>query len=64
VVLAKSGTILKTASGKIQRSACKRDFLEQKINVIADWSENPKLMTRYRDLASELESLEAQVKRI
>jgi acyl-CoA synthetase (AMP-forming)/AMP-acid ligase II len=62
VVLAKSGTILKTASGKIQRSACKRDFLEQKINIVADWSENPKLMARYRDLASEVESLAEQVK--
>jgi acyl-CoA synthetase (AMP-forming)/AMP-acid ligase II len=62
VVLAKSGTILKTASGKIQRGACKRDFLEQKINIIADWSENPKLMARYRDLASEVESLAEQVK--
>ena len=40
IVLAKSGTILKTASGKIQRRACRGNFLQETINVLAEWREN------------------------
>ena len=39
VVLAKSGTITKTASGKIQRSVCKNKFLHGEISAIASWVE-------------------------
>ena len=39
IVLAKPGTILKTASGKIQRRACRANFLGDKINYLARWSE-------------------------
>jgi acyl-CoA synthetase (AMP-forming)/AMP-acid ligase II len=61
VVLAKSGNILKTASGKIQRSACKNSFLAGTLTVIADWCENPKLTTKFRSLQGEVESLAEQV---
>ena len=44
IVLAKSGTILKTASGKIQRRACRQNFLSGNIDAIAAWCENPALV--------------------
>lgn len=47
IVLAKPGTILKTASGKIQRRAIRRNFLEGKINIIDAWSENPDLVANF-----------------
>jgi acyl-CoA synthetase (AMP-forming)/AMP-acid ligase II len=47
IVLAKSGTILKTASGKIQRRACRQNFLNGTINIVAAWSENPDLVTKF-----------------
>jgi acyl-CoA synthetase (AMP-forming)/AMP-acid ligase II len=62
IVLAKSGTILKTASGKIQRRACRASFLSGEINVIADWSENPKLTSKFKDLEGEIESLAQKVR--
>ncbi|MFM6059992.1 MAG: aminotransferase class I/II-fold pyridoxal phosphate-dependent enzyme, partial [Microcystis aeruginosa] len=36
VLLVKTGTIPKTSSGKIQRHACRTQFLENKLRVIAD----------------------------
>jgi acyl-CoA synthetase (AMP-forming)/AMP-acid ligase II len=61
IVLAKSGTILKTASGKIQRRACRNSFLSGDINVIADWCENPKLTSKYKHLEQDVESLARSV---
>ncbi|MDY6782668.1 MAG: fatty acyl-AMP ligase [Cyanobacteriota bacterium] len=63
VVLAKPGNILKTASGKVQRRACKANFLAGTLTAVADWSEDPKLTSKYRDLQGEVESLAAQVKK-
>ena len=40
IVLAKGGTILKTASGKIQRRACKKNFLAGNINYVGFWCED------------------------
>ncbi|MDJ0554524.1 MAG: fatty acyl-AMP ligase [Microcoleaceae cyanobacterium MO_207.B10] len=62
VVLAKSGNILKTASGKIQRRACKSNFLAGTLGAIADWSENPQLTSKYRQLEAEVESLASKMK--
>ncbi len=39
VVLIRTSTIPKTSSGKIQRRACKQDFLSKRLNVIKEWSE-------------------------
>lgn len=47
IVLAKSGTILKTASGKIQRRACRQNFLAGTINIFGAWSENPELIAKF-----------------
>jgi acyl-CoA synthetase (AMP-forming)/AMP-acid ligase II len=61
VVLGKSGNILKTASGKIQRRACQDRFLSGELNVLADWCENPKLTSKFRSLEGELESLAEKI---
>jgi acyl-CoA synthetase (AMP-forming)/AMP-acid ligase II len=51
IVLAKSGTILKTASGKIQRRACRQNFLTGDMDAYAAWSENEDLVTKLRIFA-------------
>ena len=61
IVLGKSGNILKTASGKIQRSACRDKFLAGTLNVLADWCENPELTNNFRSLHGELESLAEKI---
>lgn len=38
VVLLKRGSLLKTASGKIQRSACRQGFLDGTLDVVASWT--------------------------
>ncbi|MGB3691791.1 MAG: fatty acyl-AMP ligase [Spirulinaceae cyanobacterium] len=62
LVLAKPGNILKTSSGKIQRRACKASFLAGELGVVADWSENPQITAKFRDLEGEVESLAASIK--
>jgi acyl-CoA synthetase (AMP-forming)/AMP-acid ligase II len=37
IVLLKTGSIPKTSSGKIQRHACRQQFLEGSLNVVAQW---------------------------
>ncbi len=37
VVLVKTGTIPKTSSGKIQRHACRDGYLQNTLNVVAQW---------------------------
>ena len=61
VVLVKSGNVLKTSSGKIQRRACRDRFLAGTLDVIADWSENPRFTAKMRTLRHEVESLARQV---
>nr|MDJ0575713.1 AMP-binding protein [Xenococcaceae cyanobacterium MO_234.B1] len=61
VVLAKPGNILKTASGKIQRRACRDKFLRGTLTVIADWCENPEFSNKFRSLQGEVESLAEKV---
>lgn len=41
VMLIKSGSILKTSSGKIQRRACRSAFLNNTLNVVTQWVQNP-----------------------
>jgi acyl-CoA synthetase (AMP-forming)/AMP-acid ligase II len=62
VVLAKPGNILKTSSGKIQRRACKASWLSGELEVLSDWSENPTLTAKYRNLQAEVNSLLQKVK--
>jgi 8-amino-7-oxononanoate synthase len=37
VVLVRHGSIPKTSSGKIQRHACRDEFLENKLSIVAEW---------------------------
>ncbi|HEU4873754.1 MAG TPA: AMP-binding protein, partial [Pyrinomonadaceae bacterium] len=37
VVLIRSGTLPKTSSGKVRRSRCREDFLNNSLSVIAEW---------------------------
>src|SRR5579859_3245226 len=39
IVLVRTGTIPKTSSGKLQRQACKTDFLNHKLYVLKEWRE-------------------------
>ena len=48
IVLAKPGNILKTASGKIQRRACRNSFLSGGLTILAAWSENPETIAKYQ----------------
>lgn len=63
VALVKSGNVLKTSSGKIQRRKCKTSFLAGDLEVLADWSENPRLTTKVRSLQNEVEFLAQQLNR-
>jgi amino acid adenylation domain-containing protein len=40
IALIKAGTIHKTSSGKIQRQACRRSFLDGTLEVLAQWTED------------------------
>ena len=61
VVLAKSGNILKTASGKIQRRACQDRFLTGTLTIIDDWCENPELSLKFRSLKGDVDLLAEKV---
>ena len=39
IVLIQAGTIPKTSSGKLQRHACKKDFFNQRLDILKDWRE-------------------------
>ena len=36
-MLVRFGSIPKTSSGKIQRHACCQEFLEDRLNIVAEW---------------------------
>ncbi|PSB21041.1 AMP-dependent synthetase [filamentous cyanobacterium CCP2] len=56
-VLVKTGSIPKTSSGKIQRHACRSQFLAGQLNVVEDWSENPQNKSKFMHLQTEVETL-------
>jgi amino acid adenylation domain-containing protein len=37
IVLVQVGGVPKTSSGKVQRNACRKQFLEESLNVVAEW---------------------------
>lgn len=57
ILLLKTGTLPKTSSGKVQRSACRDSFLAGSLDVVADWSVNPQYKNYFQHLKSEVESL-------
>ncbi|NJK50443.1 fatty acyl-AMP ligase [Candidatus Gracilibacteria bacterium] len=56
-VLVKTESIPKTSSGKIQRHACRNAFLAGTLNVVEDWSENPKNKVKFLQLQADVESV-------
>jgi acyl-CoA synthetase (AMP-forming)/AMP-acid ligase II len=56
-VLLKTGSIPKTSSGKIRRQACRADFLNRELNVVEDWSENPRGKTKFVSLETDVTSI-------
>ncbi|KAB8335318.1 fatty acyl-AMP ligase [Scytonema tolypothrichoides VB-61278] len=61
VVLVKTGSIPKTSSGKIQRHACRSEFLNGTLNVVEDWSENPQCKAKFLHLKTEVDSMLQQL---
>jgi len=53
IVLIKTGSIFKTSSGKIQRRACKKAFLENSLNEIASWKQE---ITETKNILEEIPS--------
>ena len=64
VVLVKTSSIPKTSSGKIQRHACRSGFLTGTLNVVDDWSENPKNKAEFLGLQSDVESVLAKLQAV
>jgi acyl-CoA synthetase (AMP-forming)/AMP-acid ligase II len=56
-VLVKTGSIPKTSSGKIQRYACRAGFLTGNLQVVEDWSENPRNKAKFLNLQDDVDSL-------
>ncbi|MBG1261231.1 fatty acyl-AMP ligase [Nostoc commune] len=57
VLLLKTGSLPKTSSGKVQRSACRGEFLGGTLDVVADWCVNPQHKIKFRSLEAEVETL-------
>lgn len=55
--LVKTGSIPKTSSGKIQRHACRTQFLSGSLDVVEDWSETPQGKAKFLQLQAEVESV-------
>ena len=53
VVLLKTGSIPKTSSGKIQRRACQKMFLDGSLNAVAQWQQSEIPDTDITDLAGQ-----------
>ena len=53
VALLKTGSIPKTSSGKIQRSACQSMFLDGSLNTVAQWQQSEIPDTDITDLAGQ-----------
>lgn len=61
ILLLKTGSIPKTSSGKIQRYACRTGFLNNNLDVVSDWTANPRMKAEFRDLQEAVELLEQQL---
>ena len=62
IMLLKTGSIPKTSSGKIQRRACRADFLAGSLNMVRYWSKYPQSeKVEPRHLVTEVESPEQQL---
>ncbi|WP_392535639.1 fatty acyl-AMP ligase [Nostoc sp. C117] len=61
VLLLKAGSIPKTSSGKIRRSACRAGFVDGSLDVVMDWSMNHQHKTKFQSLNTEVETLLQQL---
>jgi len=57
VLLVKTGSLPKTSSGKVQRSACRGEFLAGTLDIVADWCVNPQHKIKFRSLEAEVKTL-------
>ncbi|MEH2211072.1 beta-ketoacyl synthase N-terminal-like domain-containing protein [Nostoc sp.] len=57
VLLLKPGSIPKTSSGKIQRSACRAGFLAGSLSVVGDWNQTQETEAKLKHLQAEVETL-------
>jgi acyl-CoA synthetase (AMP-forming)/AMP-acid ligase II len=55
--LVKTGSIPKTSSGKIRRSACRTAFLAGTLEIVEDWSEDPRNKVKFLSLEAEVSSM-------
>ncbi|MBN3907016.1 MAG: fatty acyl-AMP ligase [Nostoc sp. NMS1] len=60
-VLVKTGSIPKTSSGKIRRQACRSAFLSGSLDVVEDWSENPRNKSKFINLQADVDSMLGQL---
>jgi acyl-CoA synthetase (AMP-forming)/AMP-acid ligase II len=60
-VLVKTGSIPKTSSGKIQRRACRTQFLNGSLNVVEDYCPNPQYKSEFLHLQAEIGSVLQQL---
>lgn len=56
-VLIRTGSIPKTSSGKIQRRGCRTAFVNNNLNMLAEWSLDPGQKAEFRHLQTEVNSL-------
>lgn len=54
IALVRAGTIPRTSSGKVQRHACKRTFLDRELRILAEWNDA-------RDSAPDMRGLQSSV---
>lgn len=63
-VLIKPGSIPKTSSGKIQRHACRRGFLDGSLNVVENSSQSPHNQDKLQQLTDDVNSLLTKVQQV
>jgi acyl-CoA synthetase (AMP-forming)/AMP-acid ligase II len=61
IFLLKPASLPKTSSGKVRRIACREGFLTGSLNVVADWSANPRLKAKFLDLETDVSCLLQQL---
>jgi acyl transferase domain-containing protein/acyl-CoA synthetase (AMP-forming)/AMP-acid ligase II len=63
VLLLKTSSIPKTSSGKIQRQACRQGFLSDTLDIVHDWSRDPRHRTLFTRLSSDIQSIAEQLQK-
>lgn len=61
ILLLKTASLPKTSSGKVRRHACREAFLSGSMNIVADWSINPRSKTEFHQLKASIDTLFEQL---